>query len=208
MPPRSRLAGAGHSTSGSKDRANLHLVRPLDVWVSTSRRRVPRSPATSPTPVPRRGVRRQHGPRRCRGRSYAPDRASSTAVDPVPRVVDETRASNHVPVLADNREHNPIAEVTGLPRLEVQLLVEPEPLDRGSHVSPLDPRSGLPAPPRPRPVFGDVAHHPVEVPAIQRPQACSRTSSTRSGVVDSSDIAYPRSSARRSAAARASSMSA
>ena len=33
-----------------------------------------------------------------------------------------------MPVLADNGKHNPIAEVTDFLKLEVQLLVEPEPL--------------------------------------------------------------------------------
>src|SRR6266513_3113650 len=74
-------------------------------------------------------------------------------------------AANQTPVLYHHCKHNPTAEVADLLKLEVQFLVGPEPLLKEATYR----RSTLDEvrPPVQDPIFGDAAHHPVEITAIQ-----------------------------------------
>src|SRR5262249_30985377 len=69
------------------------------------------------------------------------------------------------PVLNHHCKHNPSAEVTDFLKLEVQLLVGAPPLLNEVTYR----RSTLleARPPVQDPIFGDAAHHPVEITAIQ-----------------------------------------
>ena len=90
--------------------------------------RGPRSPATSPTPVPRRGVRRQHGPRRCRGRpSTARTRPLQTGRHtrhPLYLSADADRAGD----LVVDGQHDPVVQVNDLLGLVLELLVTSPPV--------------------------------------------------------------------------------
>ena len=99
-----------------------------------------------------------------RGRK-ASDRASHTEVDPSLALSNMAVAASRTPVLNHHCKHNPTAEVTDLLELEVQFLVGPEPVlkeatDRRSTLDEL-------RPPVQDRIFGDAAHHPVEITAIQ-----------------------------------------
>jgi hypothetical protein len=74
-------------------------------------------------------------------------------------------AANRTPVLDHDGKHNPTAEVTDLLELEAQFLVGPEPFlkEVAYRRSTLE---GL-NPPVQDHIFGDAAHHPVEITAIQ-----------------------------------------
>jgi hypothetical protein len=74
-------------------------------------------------------------------------------------------AANQTPVLNHHCKHNPTAEVTDLLKLEVQFLVGPEPLLKEATYR----RSTLEANQTPVQdhIFGDAAHHPVEITAIE-----------------------------------------
>src|SRR4051812_9477831 len=76
-------------------------------------------------------------------------------------------AANETPVLNHHCKHNPTAEVTDLLKLEVQFLVGPEPVLKEATYR----RSTLEEAANPTPVedhiFGDAAHHPVEITAIE-----------------------------------------
>jgi mannose-6-phosphate isomerase-like protein (cupin superfamily) len=76
-----------------------------------------------------------------------------------------TVAANRTPVLNHHGKHNPTAEVTDLLELEAQFLVGPEPVLKEA----TDRRSTLEvvSPPVQDHIFGDAAHHPVEITAIQ-----------------------------------------
>jgi len=99
------------------------------------------------------------------GGRKAGDRASPTEVDPSLALSNMAIAADQTPVLNHHCKHNPTAEVTDLLELEVQFLVGREPLVKEATYR----RSTLDEvrPPVQDPIFGDVAHHPVEITAIQ-----------------------------------------
>ena len=74
-------------------------------------------------------------------------------------------AANQTPVLNHHSRHNPTAEVTDLLKLEVQFLVGPEPLLK--EATDRRPTLDEVRPPVQDRIFGDAAHHPVEITAIQ-----------------------------------------
>ncbi len=91
-------------------------------------------------------------------------------------------SSNH------HSKHNPTAEVADLFKLEVQFLPGPEPSPQGTDGSPLDPRGSSQS----RPSRTESSATLFITPSRSRrskASSCLRTSSTRSGVVDSCDIA-------------------
>src|SRR5690349_21505576 len=74
-------------------------------------------------------------------------------------------AASQTPILNHHGKHNPTAEVTDLLELEAQFLVGREPVlkeatDRRSTLE------GVNAPVQDH-IFGDVAHHPIEIAAVQ-----------------------------------------
>jgi hypothetical protein len=99
------------------------------------------------------------------GGRKASDRASHTEVDPSLALSNVAVGTNQTPVLNHHSKHHPTAEVADLLELEVQFLVGPEPIvqeaaDRSSTLEEV----GTPVQDR---IFGDAAHHPVEITAIQ-----------------------------------------
>jgi hypothetical protein len=99
------------------------------------------------------------------GGRKASDRASHTEVDPSLALSNTAVTTNQTPVLTHHSKHNPTAEVADLLKLEVQFLVGPEPIvkEAAYRRSTLD-EFGTPVQDH---IFGDVAHHPVEITAIQ-----------------------------------------
>src|SRR4029077_1981195 len=99
------------------------------------------------------------------GSGKASDQASHTQVDPSLALSNVTVATNQTPVLNPHRKHNPTAELSDLLKLEVQFLVGPEPFVEEATYR----RSTLDhvRPPVQDRIFGDAAHHPVEIAAIE-----------------------------------------
>ena len=100
------------------------------------------------------------------GGRKASDRASHPAVDPSLALSNTAVGANRTPVLNHHSKHNPTAEVADLFKLDVQFLPGPEPVLKEA----TDRRSTLEEvlkTPLKDPIFGDVAHHPAEITAIQ-----------------------------------------
>src|SRR4051794_40926925 len=98
------------------------------------------------------------------GGRKASDRASRTEVDPS-LALSKMAAANQTPVLDDDGKDNPTAEVTDLLKLEIQFLVGPEPVHKEATYR----RSTLHEfdPPVQDHIFGDAAHHSVEITTLQ-----------------------------------------
>jgi hypothetical protein len=99
------------------------------------------------------------------GGRKASDQASHTEVDPSLALSKMAVTTDQTPVLTHHGKHNPTAEVADLLKLEVQFLVGPEPIvkEGAYRRSTLD-EFGTPVQDH---ILGDVAHHPVEITAIQ-----------------------------------------
>ena len=120
-------------------------------------------------------------------------------------LMDWTIDADRTTLLVDHRKHDPIVKNDELFDLHAKLgegakpVVQEATNCRSAFVKvPLSPVKDR--------IRSKEAHYRVDVTRFTASKA-RRVSSTGSGVVDSSAITYPRSSARRSAAARASSMS-
>ena len=118
------------------------------------------------------------------------DQASHPEEDPSLALSKVTGAANRTPILDDHGKHNPIAEVADFLKPELQLLVRAEPVlkEAANRRSALE--DGLPNA-RPSKTASSARSLLVTASRSRRFAASMAlcTSSTRSGVVDSSDIA-------------------
>ena len=113
--------------SGAGELAERRLVV-LHVRRECGLARSPRSPATSPTPVPRQGVRRQHGPRRYQGDSRRERPCRPPSSRRFRSAAGPSRRSPPGAPAGERRKGHPIAEIVNLLCLHPEILIRTHPV--------------------------------------------------------------------------------